>query len=70
MVVVLLAYVVVAAALAGHPYNNLWGGLAAIVAGAGWYASPLRRLEAKRRETLRRRLPAGATGRAEEPETG
>jgi hypothetical protein len=69
MVFVLLAYVAVAVALSGHPYNNLWGGVAATVAGAGWYASPLRRLEGKRRERLRGRMPAAATGPAQQPGT-
>jgi hypothetical protein len=53
LVVVVLAYTAVAAGLFDHPYPNLWGGIAAIVVGTAWYASPLRRLEARRRERLR-----------------
>ncbi len=53
VVVVLVAYAAVAIGLDGHSYSNLWGGLAALVVATAWYASPLRRLEARRRDRLR-----------------
>jgi hypothetical protein len=53
LVVVALAYAAVAAGLFDQSYPNLWGGLAAIAVGTAWYASPLRRLEARRRQRLR-----------------
>lgn len=51
MVAAVLAYVAVAVptALAGAGYPQLLGALAAGVVGAGWYASPLGRFEARRR---------------------
>ena len=57
LVVVVLAYTAVAVGLYGRSYPNLWGGIAAIVVGTGWYASPLRGLEARRRERLRASRP-------------
>ncbi len=57
LVVVALAYTAVAAGLSGQSYPNLWGGLAAMVAATAWYASPLRRLEARRRQRLRASRP-------------
>jgi hypothetical protein len=53
LVVVALAYAAVAAGLFDQPYPNLWGVIAAIAVGVAWYASPLRRLEARRRQRLR-----------------
>ena len=53
LVVVALTYTAVAAGLSAQSYPNLWGGLAAIVVGTAWYTSPLRRLEARRRQRLR-----------------
>lgn len=53
IVVVLAVYVAAAAALHHHLYPNLWGGLAAAVAALAWYGSPLRGVEARRRERLR-----------------
>jgi hypothetical protein len=53
LVVVALAYTAVAMALFDHSYPNLWGGIAAAAVGTAWYGSPLRRLEARRRERLR-----------------
>ncbi|MGH9291445.1 MAG: hypothetical protein ACRD0B_12045 [Acidimicrobiales bacterium] len=44
-----VAYVATADGLLGTSYERLWGVLAAVVAGAGWYLSPLGRLEAARR---------------------
>jgi hypothetical protein len=57
LVVVALAYTAVAVELFGNSYPNLWGGVAAIVVGTVWYASPLRRLEARRRQRLRASRP-------------
>lgn len=57
LVVVALAYAAVAVGLFAQSYPNLWGGLAAIVVGTVWYASPLRRLEARRRQRLRESRP-------------
>ncbi len=48
-----VAYVATACGLIGTSYDNLWGVLAAAVAGTGWYLSPLGRLESARRERLR-----------------
>lgn len=60
LIVVALTYVAVASGLFGGSYPNLWGGIAAIVVGTAWYASPLRRVEARRRERLRAsRSPSG-----------
>jgi len=53
IVATLVVYAAVALALFHDSYPNLWGGLAAAVAAAAWYASPLRRLEGRRRERLR-----------------
>ena len=57
LVVVALAYAAVAAGLFARSYPNLWGGLAAMVVGTVWYTSPLRRLEARRRQRLRASRP-------------
>src|SRR5215472_6028339 len=59
LVVVALAYAAVAAGMSAQSYPQLWGGLAAIVVGTAWYASPLRRLEARRRQRLRASRPPG-----------
>jgi hypothetical protein len=56
VVVTVAAYVVVALCLYHHTYPNLWGGLAAAVVGTAWYASPMRRIEARRRQGERLRL--------------
>jgi hypothetical protein len=53
VVVTLVTYAAVALALYRDSYPNLWGGLAAGVVATAWYLSPLRRLEARRRERLR-----------------
>jgi len=53
IVVTFAAYAAVAVALVhAASYPNLWGGLAAGVVAAAWYGSPLRRLEARRRQRL------------------
>jgi hypothetical protein len=53
VVATLAAYAAVALALYRDSYPNLWGGLAAGVVATAWYASPLRRLESRRRDRLR-----------------
>jgi hypothetical protein len=63
LLVVVLAYAAVAAGLFDRPYPNLWGAIAAIVVGAAWYASPLRRLEARRRARFRASRPPAAQAR-------
>jgi hypothetical protein len=50
---VLAIYAAVAIALFGRSYPNLWGGLAAVVTAAAWYASPMRGIESRRRDRLR-----------------
>ncbi len=52
VVVAVAAYVAVAVSLYDLSYPNLWGALAAAVVGTAWYVSPLRRMEARRRDRL------------------
>jgi hypothetical protein len=52
VVVTMAAYAAVALSLYDHSYPNLWGALAAAVVAVAWYASPMRRLEARRRQRL------------------
>lgn len=49
MLVVVVVYVVVAAATYSARWAELFGLLAAAAAGIGWYCSPLRRWESGRR---------------------
>lgn len=58
MCAVVIAYAATAASLYGRPYPNLWGVVAAVAVGTAWYASPVRKVEAKRRE--RKRVAATA----------
>jgi len=52
LVVVVAVYAGVALGLYHEHYPNLWGGLAAALAAMAWYGSPLRALEARRRQRL------------------
>jgi hypothetical protein len=58
IVVTLAVYAGVAITLFHESYPNLWGGLGAGVTAAAWYCSPLRRVEDRRRQRLRRRHDA------------